>query len=187
MERLTYRDKEGRAQWMPELLEDDSGLAGALIRDRLAAYEDTGLEPESFKRTFTEDALLILTGQLLGVTPDRLRELTQADREGRCVVLPCKIGDTGGSRMAEYIEREDAINLLWLFADESCASVVPDFENLPAADVAEVQHGRWVGIEYDGWTRRTSMRLIDAYKLLLDIMPEDDFCSYGQRKDDDHD
>ena len=58
--------------------------------DRLAAYEDTGLEPESFKRTFTEDALLILTGQLLGVTPDRLRELAQADKEGRCVVLPFK-------------------------------------------------------------------------------------------------
>lgn len=46
--------------------------------------------------------------------------------------------------MKEYIEREDAINLLWLFADESCASVVPDFENLPAADVAEVRHGRWI-------------------------------------------
>lgn len=25
---------------------------------------------------------------------DRLRELVQADYEGRCVVLPCKIGDT---------------------------------------------------------------------------------------------
>lgn len=25
---------------------------------------------------------------------DRLRELAQADREGRCVVLPCGIGDT---------------------------------------------------------------------------------------------
>lgn len=24
---------------------------------------------------------------------DRLRELAQADREGRCVVLPCKVGD----------------------------------------------------------------------------------------------
>lgn len=58
--------------------------------DRLAAYEDTGLEPEDFKRTFTEDALLKLTGQLLGVTPDRLRELAQADKEGRCVVLPFK-------------------------------------------------------------------------------------------------
>ena len=51
--------------------------------DRLASYEDTGLEPEDFKRTFTEDAPLKLTGQLLGVTPDRLRELAQADREGR--------------------------------------------------------------------------------------------------------
>ena len=25
---------------------------------------------------------------------DRLRELVEADREGRCVVLPCKLGDT---------------------------------------------------------------------------------------------
>ena len=25
---------------------------------------------------------------------DRLRELAQADREGRCVVLPCKVGET---------------------------------------------------------------------------------------------
>ena len=26
--------------------------------------------------------------------------------------------------MKEYIEKADAINLLWLFADESCAPVV---------------------------------------------------------------
>ena len=58
--------------------------------DRLAAYEDTGLEPEDFKRSFDEDALLKLTGQFLDVTPNRLRELAQADREGRCVVLPAK-------------------------------------------------------------------------------------------------
>ena len=67
----------------------DCGILDKIV-DRLAAYEDTGLEPEDFKRTFTEDALLKLTGQLLGVTPDRLRELAQADREGRCVVLPFK-------------------------------------------------------------------------------------------------
>lgn len=46
--------------------------------------------------------------------------------------------------MAEYIELGEAINLLWLFADESCASVVSDFENLLPADVAPVVHGRWV-------------------------------------------
>ena len=28
----------------------------------------------------------------MGITPDRLRELVQADREGRCVVLPVKPG-----------------------------------------------------------------------------------------------
>lgn len=60
--------------------------------DRLAAYEETGLEPEDMKRAFNEDAVLKLAGQILGVTPDRLRELAQAEKEGRLVVLPCEIG-----------------------------------------------------------------------------------------------
>lgn len=88
MKRLTYFDG---GKWRLKI--GDTEYSGEAV-DRLAAYEDTRLEPEDFKRTFTEDALLKLTGQLLGVTPDRLRELAQADREGRCVVLPCKIGDT---------------------------------------------------------------------------------------------
>lgn len=29
-----------------------------------------------------------------GKIPNRLRELAEADRDGRCVVLPCKVGDT---------------------------------------------------------------------------------------------
>lgn len=53
--------------------------------------------------------------------------------------------------MSDYIERADAINLLWLFADESCASVVSDFEELPAADVAPVRHGRWIFKHPNGW------------------------------------
>lgn len=61
--------------------------------DRLAAYEDTGLEPEDLKRVFNEDAMLKLAGQALGVSADRLRELAKADREGRCVVLPVKLHD----------------------------------------------------------------------------------------------
>ena len=56
--------------------------------DRLAAYEETGLEPEDFKRAFNKAAVLKLAGQALGITPDRLRELAQADKEGRCIILP---------------------------------------------------------------------------------------------------
>ena len=29
-----------------------------------------------------------------GITGERLLELAKADRDGRCVVLPCKVGDT---------------------------------------------------------------------------------------------
>lgn len=60
--------------------------------DRLAAYEETGLEPEDMKRAFNEDAVLKLAGQALGMSPDRLRKLAQAEKEGRLVVLPCEIG-----------------------------------------------------------------------------------------------
>jgi len=38
---------------------------------------------EAQRRTFNEDAVLNLAGQALGVTPGRLRELAQADREER--------------------------------------------------------------------------------------------------------
>lgn len=45
--------------------------------------------------------------------------------------------------MAEYIEREAAIKLLHYNADESCSSVIADFEALPAEDVTPVVHGEW--------------------------------------------
>ena len=56
--------------------------------NRLAAYEETRLEPEDMKKAFNEDATLKLAGQILGVTPGRLRELAQADREGRVKIDP---------------------------------------------------------------------------------------------------
>ena len=64
------------------------------VCDRLAAYEDIGMTPEEIKAPFTEDAMINLAAQALGVEPSRLRELAEADKDGRCVVLPCKVGDT---------------------------------------------------------------------------------------------
>ena len=63
----------------------DCGILDKIV-DRLAAYEDTGLEPEDLKRAFNEDDVLKLAGQALGITPERLRELAQAHKENR--VLP---------------------------------------------------------------------------------------------------
>lgn len=92
MKRVTQKDERGYylvgdgiySDWgVPEKFRGDDV-------DRLAAYEDTGLEPEDIKQVCTEEAILKLAGQLLGITPDRLHELAEADREGRCVVLPFK-------------------------------------------------------------------------------------------------
>lgn len=87
MERYTYFDS-GKFR----LKIDDTEYSGDWV-DRLAAYEETGLEPEDMKKAFNEDATLKLAGQILGVTPGRLRELAQAEKEGRLVVLPCDVGD----------------------------------------------------------------------------------------------
>lgn len=59
---------------------------------RLKAYEDTGLTPEEIKAPFTEDAMINLAAQALGVEADRLCELAEADKDGRVVVLLCKVG-----------------------------------------------------------------------------------------------
>ena len=61
--------------------------------ERLKKYEDTGLEPEDLKKAFNETAILKLAAQALSTTPDHLRDLLQAEQDGRLVVLPCKAGN----------------------------------------------------------------------------------------------
>lgn len=51
------------------------------LLDKLAAYEDTGLEPEEIKNLNN------------GIIPDHWAELFKAECEGRLIVLPCKVGD----------------------------------------------------------------------------------------------
>ncbi len=80
MERLTKIYPSGAWGITGEL--DDAIL-------RLAAYEDTGLEPEDIKQVCAEEAILKPAGQLLGITPDRLRELAEADREGAVHIGSC--------------------------------------------------------------------------------------------------
>ena len=109
MERLTKRGGYVRADQFNEAFA------------RLAAYEDTGLEPEEISavvglastncaraadgidKLLAEDAELA-SYRALGPI-DHLRELLEAERDGRCVVLPCALGTqvrvNGGSYLVE--------------------------------------------------------------------------------------
>lgn len=81
---------------------------------RLAAYENTELEPDrvmEFAKAEREGRYIMLKdAEQAGV--DRLRELAQADRDGRCVVLPCKIFDKVWNIAGHYQFEVTEIDLL---------------------------------------------------------------------------
>ena len=110
MERMTHEADFGLEDWEETLFfvkSDPNGAYNILdiakyqgeaefdeilknVALRLAAYEDTGLEPEGVRSQKELFDYLVFDS-----TPSedierfkRLRELAEADREGRCVVLP---------------------------------------------------------------------------------------------------
>ena len=79
MERLTYfKDGYWRVNFSGVQYQAD-------FVDRLAAYEDIA--------------------ELCGGF-DRLRELAEADKDGRVIILPCKVYETDGVRVYEHTVRE---------------------------------------------------------------------------------
>ena len=86
MERLTYFDG---GKWRLKI--GDTEYSGAWV-DRLAAYEETGLEPEEvlpkeYAGEIMKSMILLKEYQKLG-SIDRLPELAPAAREGRCFFGP---------------------------------------------------------------------------------------------------
>lgn len=60
-------------------------LGCAIIREAVEKLDD-------FNTVFNENTIVRLAGRCLKVEPGRLRELAEADKNGRVVVLPCKVG-----------------------------------------------------------------------------------------------
>lgn len=109
MERLTKRDTDGQAMMDCEKCKADwTGKHGkpmadctALycrnrLKDRLAAYEDSGCAPEEVLQKDKADEIALKLMRLADLESlcnyTRLRELAEADKDGRVVVLPCKVG-----------------------------------------------------------------------------------------------
>lgn len=93
MDRLTVRRSDGRFAIANKdgATPTEQVLKIPMVINRLAAYEDTGLEPEEIAkiRENVENGYLKSSARRYGIPVDRLRELARADREGRCVVMPC--------------------------------------------------------------------------------------------------
>lgn len=92
----------GTAECIDHVIEDAADKIEDLV-ERCARYaeeiavlrqtnEDTGLEPDEvaeLQKDWSE--LCTVIGECGGI--DRLRELAEDDKDGRVVVLPCKVGD----------------------------------------------------------------------------------------------
>jgi hypothetical protein len=106
MERITVFDGEFWAHKnFPPVKDDTVDEFVDCVKElaaRLAAYEDTGLEPEEIERILdsygrgmtlrTENAQRL---EIIKEIPiNRIRELAQAEKEGRTMVLPCDVKDT---------------------------------------------------------------------------------------------
>lgn len=102
MKRLTRSNPSGSASFImggetiPTIMTTYTDMQ--VVLDRLAAYEDTGLEPEEIfglcsmsDRAKMADLLRLEEYQALG-SIDHLREIASADKEDRLVVLPVKEG-----------------------------------------------------------------------------------------------
>lgn len=132
-ERLTKRDTDGQAMMDCQKCEADwTGKHGkpmadctALycrnrLKDLLAAYEDTGMTPEEID--MDHEAAETLRQLCRGCDLDRLEKLAEADKDGRVVVPPCKVGDrlyevTGRKTISVYKVRAIRVELFSLFIE----------------------------------------------------------------------
>lgn len=114
MERLTIRNSDGSVS-QPT----DWKWAEAL--DCLADYEDTGLTPGEVKSMQEEHFSGLEMAKLYSVIME-LKKYQEADKDGRVVVLPCKVGDrlyevTGRKTISVYKVRAIRVELFGLFIE----------------------------------------------------------------------
>lgn len=139
MERLTKRDTDGQAMMDCQKCNADwTGKHGkpmadctALycrnrLKDRLAAYEDSDCEPEEVLPKDKADEIALKLMRLADLESlcsyTRLRELAEADKDGRVVVPPCKVGDrlyevTGRKTISVYKVKAIRVELFGLFIE----------------------------------------------------------------------
>lgn len=90
------------------------------VWERMKAYEDTHMMPSDV--TSMRMDMAIIAALFNGVDVDRMKELAEADKDGRLVVLPCKVGDrlyevTGRKTISVYKVKSIRVELFGLFIE----------------------------------------------------------------------
>ena len=156
-------DDDGVNYAMGELLldgpDEPTGLLALLytaawsyaeLRGRLMQYEDTGLEPAMCAnyKTFEDEAIS------KGVPFKRIVALMEADRAGRLVVQPCKVGDTLFRVFAGEILEHRVRNMRYLAIQERW-----DIDTTPFCPYVESSIGRTIFL-----TREEAEAALEAMK-----------------------
>lgn len=96
MERLTFEGNFCDIAQCRELpCKYDGNCSQKQVWERLKAYEDAGLSPQACAEA--REIEETLSGCDYSIS--RMVELMKADKDGRVVVLPCKVGDTVFARL----------------------------------------------------------------------------------------
>ena len=170
-------DDDGVDYAMGELLldgpDEPTGLLALLytaawsyaeLRGRLMQYEDTRLEPEEID--MDHEAAEQLRHLCRDCDLDRLEKLAEADRDGRVVVLLCKVGDTvwaianpwTGKLLKKPIEAY--VNGMKKFSHGLYVNVLFDTKKINGARDYEINHiGKTVFL-----TREEAEKALEAMK-----------------------
>lgn len=92
MERLTFEGNFCDIAQCRELpCQHKNTCSQKQVWERLKAYEDTHMMPSDV--TSMRMDMAIIAALFNDVDVDRMKELAEADKDGRLVVLPCKVGN----------------------------------------------------------------------------------------------
>ena len=137
---------------------EDGSCSARKVLERLKAYEDTGLEPEEVLPKDKADEIALKLMRLADLenfcSYTRLRELAEADKDGRLVVLPCKVGDTLFRVFAGEILEHKVGNMRYLAIQERW-----DIDTTPFCSYVESSIGKTIFL-----TREEAKAALEAMK-----------------------
>ena len=107
--------------------------------ERLKEYEDTGFDPEEIADFMKRwEQTVEIGGMLKKYCIDHIRDLLQAEQDGRLVVLPCKVGDH------VWADGREAI-VVWFFGYETERYLHAQFyDNMQYIDIPFTEIGKTV-------------------------------------------